>query len=137
MMTNKAPALPVHLDEVRRHFERWRKGRAPGTRIPETLWERAVELVQEYGLYRVGKELHLNYQALKHRVKAVGRQSRLPGSGTGFVELIPSALKRDGHFTECTVEFENRRGSRMRLHVRGAETVDLVTLSRIFWETPE
>lgn len=133
-MTHRIPALPTVLDDVRGQFERWREAHPPRTRIPEALWSRAVELAREHGVYRVARELHLRYYSLKERVESDGQDSDLQVTAAGFVELVAQA-KHNPPGIECTVELERRGGERMRIHLRGAETADLVALSRTLWET--
>ena len=132
-MTHRIPALSTALDDVRRQFERWREAHPPRTRIPEALWSRAVVLAREYGVYRIARELHLRYYSLKERVESGGRESGLHKAAAGFVELVTQA----NHGTrgiDCIVELERRGGDRMRIHLRGAETAELVALSRTFWD---
>jgi hypothetical protein len=133
-MTHRIPALPTVLNDVRGQFERWREAHPPRTRIPEALWSRAVSLAHEYGVYRVARELRLRYYSLKERVESGGHDSGLQMAAAGFVELVAKA-KPDTAAIECTVELERRGGKRMRIHLRGAETADLVALSRTLWET--
>jgi hypothetical protein len=133
-MTHRIPALSTALDDVRRQFERWREAHPPRTRIPEALWSLAVGLAREHGVYRVARELHLRYYSLKERVESGGQDSDLQMAAAGFVELVAKA-KHDTPAIECTVELERRGGERMRIHLRGAATADLVVLSRALWET--
>jgi hypothetical protein len=133
-MTHRIPAVPTVLDDVRGQFERWREAHPPRTRIPEALWSRAVSLAREHGVYRVARELHLRYYSLKERVESAGgHDSGLQMAAAGFVELVAKA-KQNTAAIECTVELERRGGERMRIHLRGAETADLVALSRTLWE---
>jgi len=134
-MTRRLPALPTVLGDARRQFEHWREAHPPRTRIPEALWSRAIELAREYGVYRVARELHLRYYSLREHVETAGSGSVPAAAATGFVELIAPAPNRDTRRMKCTVELEKRGGARMRMHLRGGETADLVALARIFWET--
>ena len=61
MGIKKADALPARLEGVRRRFERWRRTREGGTRIPETLWAAAVKVAGVYGIHRTAKTLRVNY----------------------------------------------------------------------------
>jgi hypothetical protein len=127
------PSLPTALDDVRRQLDRWRGAHLPRTRIPEPLWSRAVDLAREHGVARVARELHLRYYSLKKRVESAARESGLHKAAAGFVELVAPA----NHGTrgiDCTVELERRGGDRMRISLRGADTAELVALSRTFWD---
>ena len=69
MGTKKTGNLPARLEGVRRRFERWRRTREVGSRIPEALWAAAVKLARVYGIHRTAKTLRVNYYALKKRVE--------------------------------------------------------------------
>jgi hypothetical protein len=127
------PAIRPSLESVRHQFETWRKRRRCRDRIPEALWEAAVELCMEHSIFEVSRALRLNYNGLKNRTPkardmdpAVGKRSAL-----GFVKLdlgapiVPS---------ECLVEMEAPNGAKMRMSFRGApRDFDPVELGRVFW----
>ena len=136
-MANKAAVIPAVVEQVRRRLERWREGRERGEPIPEALWGAAVELARECGIHRTAAALQLNYYSLKKRVELAGTERALPVRSPGFVELVGPTRARAGYFTECSVEFENGLGAKMRVHLRGADTADLVALSRTFWSAGE
>lgn len=97
-----------HLQSVRGAFEQWRRTRQTNDRIPESLWEAAVDLSVSYPAFRIAKELRLDYNKLKHRIQE--RSSRSEPSG--FVELkvhplFPSA--------PCVVEIRSPSGFEMRI----------------------
>ena len=110
-------------------FELWRVRRAPGARIPATLWKSAVKLAGRHGVSRVATALKLDYYALKRRLK---RQPvpvvdvEVP-SAPAFVELAPSACSSSG---QCLIEFVNSAGSTLRVHLPSGQVPDLVALVR-------
>ena len=57
MRTSKTRALPPQLDGLRRRFERWRRSREIGSRIPEALWAAAVKLAKAYGTQGLAADL--------------------------------------------------------------------------------
>ena len=57
MSTKRTDARPARLKGLRRRFERWRRTRKVGTRIPEPLWAAAVKLAGRYGIHRTAKTL--------------------------------------------------------------------------------
>jgi len=105
------------------------------SRIPEPLWASAVKLAGRYGIHRTAKALRVDYYALKERVEgqAATGASNAPqrGAGATFLELPPPA--RTGS-CECTLEFEDANGAKMRVRLEGVETPDLTALSRSFWQ---
>jgi len=133
MSTTRTRGLPARLEGVRRRFDRWRKTHAARTRIPEPLWAAAVKMAEMYGIHRAAKALRLDYYSVKRRVEekvgTAGKMPKEPAAAT-FLELAPSPR---GEAYECTVEFEDSSGSKMRVHLKGGQTPDLAALSRSFW----
>jgi hypothetical protein len=121
-------SIPPEFHVVHRQFEQWRRVRQPGDRIPEPLWAAAVAVARTQGVSRTARLLHLEGQALKHRVNgsAPGPQ---PTRAPAFVEVLPSSAVGG----ECTVELDGPRGGRLRVQFRGAPVPDLVALVRVVW----
>ena len=133
MGTKQARAHRSRLEGVRRRFERWRQTRKALSRIPEALWAAAVEAADAAGISRTAKALRVNHHALKKRIaEAVATRVQPEGGGVAtFLELAPST--RTGS-CQCTLEFEDGCGAKMRIHLQSEETPDLAALSRSFWE---
>lgn len=150
MRSTRNGSVPASLSRAAYRFADWRGTRAPGTRIPipKSLWASAVRLALDFGISRTATALRLNYHDLKKRVESAvsprrrvrrrastasssGRTLR-PRSVPAFVEWPAPALTTAG---ECVIEFENNAGSRMRIHLKGCHTPDLVALSGNFWNT--
>ncbi len=129
MRTRKRSEVPASLVRLEQRFAAWRKTRAVGQRIPETLWKSAVKMVAKHGLNRTAQVLKLDYYSLKKRVDSVSGASSLPRSST-FVELPSSPL---AIASECVIQWEDARGSRMQVHVKGQNLPDVLELSRSFW----
>ena len=125
MRARKRSEVPTSLSRLGERFAAWRKTRASGQRIPESLWKSAVKMAVEHGLNRTAGVLKLDYYSLKKRVDGASRlaQSR-------FVELPSAPLSIVG---ECVIELEDAAGSRMRVHLKGQDAPDLLALSRSFW----
>jgi len=72
---------------ARREFERWRRSRPRGARIPDRLWQMAMGLARDHGVSKTAQALHLDYYVLQHRLAAsrVGRAQPRPTAG--FIEL--------------------------------------------------
>jgi hypothetical protein len=119
--------LPTDLVELSRRFIQWRRTHAFGTRIPEPLWNAAVELAARHGISQTSRVLNLGYYALKKRIASRARRGQ---SRPTFVELPPAPAIGSG----CVIEFEKPGGLRMRVELKG--TPDLVALGRSFWESP-
>ena len=133
-MPRKPTEIPRRLTTLRERFERWRTSRKPGARIPDRLWDAAVKLTGKYGAYKTARTLGLDYASLKKRaspgIKPEPRKKPTPRAD--FVELVPAS----SGLPECTVELEDGRGSKMRIHLRGADGATLGALARRFLREP-
>jgi hypothetical protein len=97
----------------------------------------AADLAGTYGVARTAAALRLNYYDLQKRVQATAFQtgnSAEPTPAPTFVELPASALVSPISPAECLIEVENAAGSKMRVHLKGAQPADLVALSGRLWE---
>ena len=134
MKIKKSPIsnrVSAPLEAVSRRLTRWRKTRKLRSPIPEALWCAAAIAAQKCGLHRTARTLHLDYYSLKKRLETAGRDcSRRPELKPAFVELVSPMP----NFPECTVELEHPRGTKMRIHLKGAAP-DLVGLTSVFWST--
>jgi len=65
MSTITAPSLDI--DQVKAEFDNWRKRRVGRARIPEHLWAAALDLLKNYPISTVKKQLLLNLKQLKQR----------------------------------------------------------------------
>lgn len=120
------------LERALRRFERWRKRRTRLSPIPEALWASAVEAAEECGVNATAQKLRLDYNALKQRFQLASRPGSPPTKGTpAFVELLGPEPTRGW---ECVLELEEVDGARMRISLKGAESPDLVALSRALWK---
>ena len=120
------------LSEVRIEFERWRRARPRGTRIPEPLWRAAAWAGREHGVSKTAQELRLDYYALKERVESAGEEVSAfeQPAERGFLEL---PLCAPSPTPECVLEFEDGQGARLRVELKGAALGELETLARTFW----
>jgi hypothetical protein len=144
MSTKRKGELPARLVSLRRRFEEWRRTRKVRSWIPEPLWAAAVKVAKKHGLHRTAKALRVNYYALKKRVEeevAIGTSdisaSNAPkGDAATFLELGTAAptpsISADS--CECTLELEDTDGAKMRIHLGGVATPDLIALSRNFYQ---
>ena len=130
-MTKKNTTLPVDLVTAQEEFIRWRDGRKVGDRIPEPLWTLAARLAGRYGLHRVCKTLKLDYYGLKKRLEAAPAKHHSTAP-PAFVELLPGSPGSTGC---CTIECENPRGQRIRIHLDGREISELRSFCSELWSS--
>lgn len=120
--------LPAKLARGRERFETWRSKHKTRTRLPQPLWSLAVKLAQEYGVSRTASALRLDYSGLKRRVESniSGNQSQA-SVGSEFLQLLGPELTA---VSECAIECEDTKGTKIRIHIKGRELPDLAALSR-------
>ncbi len=115
------------LEEVAEHFEHWRKSKKRGERIPQPLWDEAIELVQTHGVSQVTRTLRLSATDLNKRRGIVranqGRQS--PVAEAAFVEVEP--VQPPVADAEA-VWMELERPDGMRLRIRPTRGLDMLAL---------
>lgn len=118
--------LPADLVRARDRFTAWRRTSRPKARIPESLWELAVELAEKHGVHRTARALKLDYYSLKKRVEsaAAGRSDE---GASAFLEL-PTTLVP---VLECVIQFEDSGGT-LRVHLKGYSAAEIATVGRSF-----
>jgi hypothetical protein len=125
---NRKGALPVPepILQLQRQLEQFRSTRPVRTKLPEPLWQAAVELARQHGVYPVAHLLRLDYMRLKQRLDGVRNHQRKAPT-PAFVELVaPRSAALEG----CVIEFESSSGAKMRIQWKAAELPDWVSLLR-------
>jgi len=126
MGRRKRVEISGQLLRLEQRFKAWRERRVKGERIPLAFWESAGKLASKYGVCQTAKVLKLDYYTLKKKME----QQRADPSPPSFIELPAPPLAPS---SECVIEFENKCGDRLRVHLKGGSTPDLVALGRSFW----
>jgi hypothetical protein len=131
-MNHTTPApIPEAITQLQRRLEEFRSAQRTRTKLPESLWEAAVKLARQHGIYAVARPLRLDYTRLKQRLGGSPSRSRKP-EPPAFVELIGS---RAASLPEYVIEFESARGGKMRIQWKGADPPDWAGLLRAWHET--
>ena len=120
------PTIPEAILQLQRQLEQFRSVQPRRTKLPESLWQAAVELARQHGVYSVAHPLRLDYTGLKKRlggVPIVGRKATKPS----FVELITPQ-------EECVIEFESPSGNKMRIQWKASTPQDWASLLRAWRE---
>jgi hypothetical protein len=95
------------------------------------LWQSAVELARQHGVYAVAHPLRLDYTGLKKRLGgSPSRRRKL--AKPAFVELV--APPPQGKVDECVIEFESLRGAKMRIQWKATVPPDWASLLRAWRE---
>jgi hypothetical protein len=121
--------IPEPIAQLQRQLDQIRSTQPRGRKLPESVWQAAVELAREHGVYSVAHPLRLDYTGLKKRLGGVShrrRKARQPA----FVELIGSASA----IRECLIEFESLRGGKVRIQWKAAAPPDWMSLLRAWRE---
>jgi hypothetical protein len=131
------------IDMIRAEFEAWRSQRVGRPRIPKTLWDRAVSLLEHYPISTVSRELRLNAKRLSEahngngkivrRRNKRGRAAIVSGSPTlipDFLQLSVNqraSIDRANHDAQepassiqqsvCSIVIERADGSRLTLRI--------------------
>ena len=120
---NRKSTLPIPeaIVQLQRQLDQFRSTQPRRTKLPESLWQAAVELARQYGIYPVAHPLRLDY-GLKKRLGGVPRRRK--ATKPAFVELIePHATPLE----ECVIEFDAPSGSKMRIQWKASAPRDWVT----------
>ena len=130
---NRKSTLPIPepIVQLQRQLDQFRGTRPHRTRLPEALWQAAVELARQHGVYPVAQPLRLDYMGLKKRLGEV-TSSKKKTTKPAFVELIathPAAV------SECVIEFESSIGSKMRIQWKGSVGPDWASLLHAWRES--
>jgi hypothetical protein len=125
-----ASPIPEPIVQLQRRLDELRSTRPHRAKLPETVWQAAVELAREHGLYSVAHPLRLDYMQLKKRLGGAvdtPRQATAPA----FVELIGS---HPAAMSEFLIEFESSIGGKMRIQWKGSAAPDWISLLRAWRE---
>jgi len=130
MNTRSRGIVPKALSTASRQFDRWHRQHHKGSRLPEGLWQEAVTLAREHGVYQTARVLGVNYRSLKQRVAAAAIQRPVRvKSKPDFIELLPGMMPSG--LMECIVEWADSSGATVRMHLKGAGAADLASLASV------
>jgi hypothetical protein len=125
-VNRKSAPIPEPIAQLQRQLDQFRSSQPRRTKLPESLWQAAVELARQHGVYSVAHPLRLDYMGLKKRLAAVPSLRRKT-SKPAFVELIaphPATLE------ECMIELESSGGNKMRIQWKTSAPPDWTSLLR-------
>lgn len=131
-MNNKRTGpIPEPIMQLRGRLDQFRSTQPGRAKLPEALWEAAVELARQHGVYAVAHPLRLDYMGLKKRL---GGEARPGGKASqpAFVELTAAHA---APVEECVIESESSSGSKMRNQWKAAVPPDWTSLLRAWRET--
>jgi hypothetical protein len=127
---NTSP-IPEPIVQLQRQLDQFRSIRQRRTKLPEAVWQAAVELARQHGVYSVAHPLRLDYMGLKKRLDGTPSLRRR-ATKPAFVELI---APRSATLEECWIEFESSSGGKMRIQWKASAPPDWASLLRAWRET--
>jgi hypothetical protein len=133
MQQNSLTPTPDPLSRLAARMEAWRSGPKKSRRIPQELWQAAVNLSKEYTINQISKALRLSYTDLKKRVEAEDKEDLPLIKTQPDMKFIKLGVESPVAAPECIVEMEDGSGAKMRIHLRGRTDLDIYEISRTFW----
>ena len=130
-MNHKSTPIPEPIAQLQRQLDQYRSTQPRRTKLPESLWQAAVELARQHGVYPVAHPLRLDYMGLKKRLGGTP-SLRQKATKAAFVELVapPPAI-----LEEYVIEFESSSRGKMRIQWKAATPPDWTSLLRAWRET--
>lgn len=113
MKPGEAEETKDSLQATHDAFDQWRCTRRKRERIPEHLWEAAINLGTSYSTFRIAKELRLDYKELKRRI--LDRSSQ--NTPSEFFELKVEPLFSS---VACLIEMRSPSGFELKLEIPAA-----------------
>jgi hypothetical protein len=119
--------------------EAWRKRQGKRTRIPEELWDAAVETARVDGVWATAQATRFNFRRLQQLARAryphghharAGAESAA-SAGPAFVELSMDTVGGTSGGARTVIDMVGRHGDRMRVEVGSG--VDVIGIVHTFW----
>jgi hypothetical protein len=129
-MRHRIAPVPEAIAQLQRQLEQFRSNQPGRKKLPESLWEAAVELARQHGIYAVAHPLRLDYTRLKQRLDEMPSQPRKQ-SKPAFVELIGNGAAA---LPECVIEFQSPAGGKVRIQWKASVPPDWTSLLRAWHE---
>lgn len=129
MNKGSGSGLVMELEPVRGALAAWRATPEKGQRIPDAVWRKAVRAAKRHGLNPVSKALGLDYNCLKKHAESGWNRKKAVALAPAFVEVKPASPPED---LACVIEMEKGGGTRMRICVKSAGSVDWCRIKEAF-----
>lgn len=119
------------IEQLRQQLAQFRSVNRRRAKLPEPLWQAAVEVARQHGLWQTAKTLGLDYMGLKRRLGGADKPRR-KAARPAFVELI---APRQGTVEGYEVEFASESGGKMWVRWKATVAPDWTSLLRAWRET--
>ena len=129
MTHRRSHKIPEAIVQLQQELEEFRSANPTRMRLPEPLWQAAVNLARQHGIWRTAKPLRLDYMGLKKRLVGTEGPRVKPAklAPPSFVELVPPLPVTA---SECVIEFESTGGAKMRIQWKASTPPDWGSLLR-------
>lgn len=123
--------LKGRIEPLRQQVEEWRKHKGSNEKMPEPLWEGAIELAKLYGVSPVQRILRIDYRGLERRALGINQPAAKARTAVrpSFIELPPLPARRPEHL----VELEDGTGRKLSLKVAVGHLAEVLPLAQAFW----
>lgn len=123
--------LKGRIEPLRQQVEEWRKHKGSNEKMPEPLWEGAIELAKLYGVSPVQRILRIDYRGLERRALGTNKPAAKARTAVrpSFIELPSLPARRPEHL----VELEDGTGRKLSLKVAVGHLAEVLPLAQAFW----
>lgn len=119
------------LQKAQQLFENWRENKTGRPRIPDNLWQVAIDLHHNQGMTinKIAQGLRLNHTSLKEKIcdrtHPAAIEPPADDESTMFIEVAPPSGCSD-----CIIEMENQAGVKMRICFTGRADPTVINLGK-------
>ncbi len=131
MERTKATEFAPGIENVRDRIEEWRRTREKRTRMPEDLWQAAVDLARDHGPWSISRALRVRYETLRRRLGESSTETE-PADKARFVELGSAIASTEVASSSVTVELSRGDGTRLTVRLPSDSAVDVKSLIGAF-----
>ncbi len=120
-----------NFEQVGERLERWRKIKKHREPIPKDIWQDAAGLARKHSINTVSKTLRLSYTDLKDRVCGPSKSKPKKPRPSDFIEI---GYDQPSFMPETTIEMENKKGSRLKICLKGRIDFNPMDLAKTFYQ---
>jgi len=117
------------MEKVKQKFENWRRSRAKLGRIPEDLWDAAVNLHKEYNISKICEVLGLQHSKLKSRILEANKKIDISPK---YIQLDMNMHQQQAYQNEWSVEIEKADGAKIKISSKSSKMPDFALLCQSF-----
>jgi len=129
--------VAAEIAELGDRVDRWRSRRSKLSPMPAALWETAVALARDHGVYAVARGAGVAYSSLRRRLLDSGEplaRAELPAAAgpAAFLEIGPLGLLGPSAPPGPVVEVARADGARLLIRLPAAATLEVAALVAAF-----